>query len=591
MKNFLKKSFIIFLSALLFVGCQKDEDPIPEDPTPENPTPENPTPGEEPADSITISAFINSIGYSRVAYQEAETELKVKWNDSGESFVVVRQHEYKIFTQKPGSTSEFEADVLPGETGDLKAYYPAAAYSEAGWNIDFSSQSSNLDDKLCLMTATGDTQNSFTFSHMTSIIKPTFKINDAKVSKSSISKIVLKQISNVRNMSEIGDITVTIPTGVNNDDIYIYIPQSNISSTEIYATGAIINVDVYVNENGEEKLYLGNITVPADKPIVSGKVYPIDITISAPVPAPETCQLPDGTTFNTLIKENISGISSIKFVPVSTISNLSGAVKIGESEAYLYKNGLTLEIHTAAKKFQFNSDCTGMFSGLADVTSIDFNNCINTSQVTIMQTMFGTSGFTTLDLSCFDTSNVTIMQGMFISNANLTSVDVSSFNTSKVTNMLNMFNKCTSLTSLNLSNFDTKSVTTMLNMFSGSSNLVSINVSSFDTSNVTDMKNMFGNLSKLQSLDLSNFKTANVTLMTTMFANCNVLETLDIRNFTFADGVNTNNMFNNLGKSLVDKKTKVIVKEKLSIPFVGDAKAVYVDINGNEFTDSEVEPS
>lgn len=56
-----------------------------------------------------------------------------------------------------------------------------------------------------------------------------------------------------------------------------------------------------------------------------------------------------------------------------------------------------------------NKDSSYLFAGYYYVTSIEFNDCFDTSNVTDMSYMFmGCEKFVSLDVSCFDTSNVKI---------------------------------------------------------------------------------------------------------------------------------------------------------------------------------------
>ena len=519
MKNIFRNSLIMSLSALLFAGCQQDE---------------NLTSATEDKELVTIYANIDGNNASRVIYEDTEGLLKVDWKDSGESFVVVRDNQYKIFTQKSGSKFEFESDGLPGENGDFIAYYPATAYSQTGFDIDFSNQTGQLDEQFSFMSATSGDEKSFTFSHLTAIIKPTFNINDNAVSNSSITKIILKGIVNVKDMMDEGDITVTIPEEDNIDNIYIYLPPKELNSTEIYGAGDIIDMEVYIKENDEEKKYTGKITVPADRSIECGKVYPLGITLSDPVSEPETitCQLPDGDTFKNYIREGLrTDVYNIKFIAGST-ADFTTFPKIGDSDAYRNSNSTThtLEIHTRAKKFKFNSDCSYMFSDLNYLTGfIDFNDCVDTSEVTNMSYMFSWSKIKELDLTCFETSNVKNMANMFFRSSKLETLIVSNFNTQNVETMQSMFNQC----------------------------LI------------------------LKELDLKSFDTSQVTTMKSMFYNCNKLESLDIRNFTLRTGVTTTDMFNGVGSLLTDKSTKIIVMQKPNIVIPATAKAMYVDTNGN----------
>ena len=75
---------------------------------------------------------------------------------------------------------------------------------------------------------------------------------------------------------------------------------------------------------------------------------------------------------------------------------------------------------------------------------------------------------------------------------NLTSInDLQYLDTSKVTLMNSMFHNCSSLTNLNLSGFNTSNVTIMSAMFYGCSSLTSLDLSNFNTSNVKIMSGLF----------------------------------------------------------------------------------------------------
>lgn len=158
---------------------------------------------------------------------------------------------------------------------------------------------------------------------------------------------------------------------------------------------------------------------------------------------------------------------------------------------------------------------------------------LNTSEVTNMSNMFGSSRLKSLDLSHFDTSNVVSMSGMFWNCSSLTDLDLSSFDTSKVEDMYSMFRGCSSLKSLNFSNFDMSKVRGMSYMFGGCSSLTNLELRIVDTNNAKTriMSSMFDNCSSLTSLDLSHFNTSSVTNMNSMFRRCSSLTTLDLSHF------------------------------------------------------------
>ena len=171
-----------------------------------------------------------------------------------------------------------------------------------------------------------------------------------------------------------------------------------------------------------------------------------------------------------------------------------------------------------------NPDAAWLFQDFVNMTTINFGNCFDTSDVTRMRGMFnGCSSRTDLDLSGFDTSSVTDMRMMFQNCANLTSLDVSSFDTSNVIDMGAMFANCERLTGLDLSGFDTSHVTNMAAMFCICEDLTSLDLTGFDTSNVADMSNMFRSCTSLTNLNLSSFDASAVTKMDSMFYGCDNL--------------------------------------------------------------------
>ena len=175
-----------------------------------------------------------------------------------------------------------------------------------------------------------------------------------------------------------------------------------------------------------------------------------------------------------------------------------------------------------------NSNASCLLQDFANLKTIDFGNCFDTSNVTDMHSMFaGCSSLTSLDLSGFDTSNVTYMSYMFQMCDNLSNVDLSSFSTSNVTNMRSTFESCGSLIRLDLTSFDTSKVTDMAFMFTSCNSLTSLDLSNFDTSNVTNMLWMFGLCYDLTSLNLSNFDTSAVTEMDDILTGCDVLTDLN----------------------------------------------------------------
>ena len=173
---------------------------------------------------------------------------------------------------------------------------------------------------------------------------------------------------------------------------------------------------------------------------------------------------------------------------------------------------------TATNMVSFTGDCTELFQGFTNCTSMDLNN-VNTSNATSMRNLFtGCVSLTTLDLSNWDTGNVTDMYCMFLQCIRLDSLNLSNFNTAKVTNMALMFDNCKKHKSLN--------------------------VSGWDTGNVTEMYNLFCSCSSLKTLDLSGWSAGKVNTMTSMFAACDSLTTIYAdRDWNIGGNANSNGMF------------------------------------------------
>ncbi|MBR5638706.1 MAG: BspA family leucine-rich repeat surface protein [Muribaculaceae bacterium] len=173
---------------------------------------------------------------------------------------------------------------------------------------------------------------------------------------------------------------------------------------------------------------------------------------------------------------------------------------------------------TATDEVSFTGDCTQLFYGFENCTSMDLNS-VNTSEVTSMRNMFtGCVSLTSLDLSNWDTGNVTDMYCMFL--------------------------QCNHLDSLNLSNFNTANVTNMALMFDGCKKLKSLNVSGWDTGNVTEMYNLFCSCSSLKTLDLSGWSAGNATQLMSMFALCDSLTTIYAdRDWNIWSNANSSGMF------------------------------------------------
>lgn len=177
---------------------------------------------------------------------------------------------------------------------------------------------------------------------------------------------------------------------------------------------------------------------------------------------------------------------------------------------------------------QANPYMSTLFACYDHLESIDFNSCLDTSEVIDMTAVFyQCSALESLDLSGLDTFENTSLFYAFCGCSSLTSLDLSDFDTTMCEDMAGMFMDCECLVSLDVSGFDTWLVTDMSRMFMGCSQLEELDLSNFDISEVSDVSYMFYGCSSLKVLDIRNFDTQKPMDDTTdMFYGCDKLKTL-----------------------------------------------------------------
>ena len=500
------------------------------------------TPSEQPA--------------SRLAFDDQGTEgLKLSWSE-GDAFTAVVGNDKVTFTYD-ANTKKFSGTLPDGATltDGVNAYYPA--YTDE-YVKDFSTQTGALNSATTYMEGAYDaTAQAFRFTHSTAILKVAFS--------------GLPQNAEIESISIVGaggDITISNPNAtINKDAVYINLPALAKDSKLVF----------YVETTAG--LYTATKTVAAEEGIKVGVYYNTTVALQ------EACLLPTGSAFYDAIRAVDGYENATSIVFEANVADETPATR-SDSNYTIALAGKVLTISTPLSEFVFNKDCSRMFYNLTKIQSIDFGNCVNTSNVTKMDGMFSyCKNLTLLDLNNFNTANVTIMGNMFNNCSALESLNLSSFNTEKVINMFfmfkdcssleslnvssfntanvmfmnHMFNNCSSLTSLDLSSFNTSNVTDMYYMFNTCSALESLNLSSFNTEKVTNMFYMFQDCSSLTSLDLSSFNTSNVTKMYNMFDGCSKLTSLDLSNFDFSQVTDFTNMFDDLGNSAENKPIPVYV--------------------------------
>ncbi len=189
-------------------------------------------------------------------------------------------------------------------------------------------------------------------------------------------------------------------------------------------------------------------------------------------------------------------------------------------------------------------DCTGMFCGYENASSIVFGDVLDTSEVRSAASLFmGCRELKALDLSGFDTSAAADGSFMFFGCTQLQDLDVTSFDTSHMTDMQAMFFGCGSLRKLDVSGFDTSSARDLNNMFAGCSSLEELDVRGFDTSAAANLEAMFFNCAGLPELDLGGFDTSAAVSMNKMFYSCRKLTEIDLGTFNFSAAADLREMF------------------------------------------------
>ena len=442
-------------SLLAFVGCQNEELV--------NETTNN---GGE---KVILTANIQGAADSRVVLtpdtENGDPIVRVAWNESGETFEVYGSSGVSsTFTQIAG-TNQFEGTLPESATGKYEAYY--GDLNSLDEQQDGKLGQSTANDTPVLMSAMFDSSSpSITFEHVTAILKPTFMVDDTDIDN-SITKIVMSNVAkptpgdsgNAFNLETI-TITPTSSATVLDDEIYIHL----FVFSQLYVEDHKFTFTV--TASGKE--YTGSLTIPTGMSIVAGKLYTATIALTEV----NACYLPIGKDFknavNTFLTSNAS-LTQIKFISDPTWT--PQGIQIEESGAYMVANGTTLEIRTDAEVFMFNEKSSSMFLGSNNIgsriTSIDFNDCINTSNVTTLAYMFqNCSKLTSLNLSGFNTANVTSLKSMFDNCAALQNITFgNSFSTNKVTTLAYMFQNCYNLTSLDLTGFSFNDNPTTQNMF------------------------------------------------------------------------------------------------------------------------------
>ena len=499
------------------------------------------TPSEQPA--------------SRLAFDDQGTDgLKLSWSE-GDAFTAVVGNSKVTFTYD-ANTKKFSGTLPDGAilTDGVKAYYPA--YTDE-YVKDFSTQTGALNSATTYMEGAYDaTAQAFRFNHSTAILKVAFS--------------GLPQNAEIESISIVGaggDITISNPNAtINKDAVYINLPALAKDSKLVF----------YVETTAG--LYTATKTVTAEEGIKTGVYYNTTVELQ------EACLLPTGGAFYDAIRAVDGYENATSIVFEANVADEAPATRSG-SNYTIALEGNVLTISTPLSEFVFNADCSGMFSYLTNIQSIDFGNCVNTANVTDMDYMFyGCSLLTSLDLSNFDFSQVTDFTNMFddlgtsatnqpipvyvtmagynvLSNESTTGIDNSSaqlvapcelptgstFNAA-VNSFLQSNSSLTKIKFIansNNTNKDNRIGTSGAYMVAGSDNeTLEIHTAAAEFVFNADCSHMFDGLSTITAISFNDcVNTANVTNMAAMFYECSALTSLDLSSFNTSNVEAMNNIF------------------------------------------------
>jgi len=168
-----------------------------------------------------------------------------------------------------------------------------------------------------------------------------------------------------------------------------------------------------------------------------------------------------------------------------------------------------------------------MFTGYKNLEAVNFNGCVDFSDVTTMRAMFEQCySLRYIDLRGLDTSKVRDMNAVFMGCISLDTVDLTGMDTSSAEDMSNMFKECMNLRTVDVSGFDTSRVTEMNEIFCHCESLESLDLSAWNTGMLSSISCAFLDCISLTELDISNWKTERLSDMSCAFTGCEKLEKL-----------------------------------------------------------------
>ena len=494
MKKLLVTTWMAALTAL--VGCQQNDELLT--------NPEAPTTGGK---QITVSAHIQNGGGSRVALTETQDEnqnptVKVEWRKDANNPETFTLYQMDVpatasdetsndggaaggdagsgdggasvavpftFTQVNG-TNQFTGEVDENYNGTYEAVYGEG---------NLALQNGTLNQEECVyMVAEGitDLTQPITFEHQTAILKATFKVGDAALNLSSISDIVMRNVTPFPGEKS-STITITPAAQASGNDVYIFLPASS-----DYEAGHSFTFGVTTTDNN---YYEATLTIPANMSVVKGILYTADMALTTAIPYVTFSALEEqafilGTNVESLyskleysvgngewttIPDNVYD-SPISFGGVHGDLRLRGKSSIGTADGSSYESNFSIisfnnvnvpvactgDIRTLVDSVDYAKANTGnakfckLFSGCTQLTSAPALPAINLADGCYSYMFYGCESLTSAPALPATTLADGCYSYMFYGCESLTTAPVLPATTLAEFCYQNMFQYCSSLT-------------------------------------------------------------------------------------------------------------------------------------------------
>ena len=523
MKKLLVTTWMAALTAL--VGCQQNDELLT--------NPEAPTTGSK---QITVSAHIQNGGGSRVALTETQDQsqnptVKVEWRtdvNNPETFTLYQMEVPATasdetsndggaaggdagsgdggasvavpitFTQVNG-TNQFTGEVDENYNGTYEAVYGEG-------NLALQNGTLNQEDCVYMVAENiNDLTQPITFEHQTAILKATFKVGDAALNLSSISNIVMRNVTPFPGEKS-STITIIPAAQASGNDVYIFLPASS-----DYSAGHSFTFGVTTTDNN---YYEATLTIPAEMRVVKGKLYTADMALTTAIPYVTFSALDEQTmtisrcTLSVSFQYYLNGNDSWTDVQKGT------SISFGGSKGDLRLrakgvNGIGTSDGSYVHNIRFGNNtpvfCTGDIRTLVDWENYAtvntenarfcdlFNGCTQLTSAPKLpattladycyQNMFrGCTQLTTAPVLPATTLTQSCYAGMFYGCTSLAVAPELRATNLKTDCYYNMFYGCTSLTTAPVLPATTLAYYCYQNMFSGCTNLNNITMLATDIS-------------------------------------------------------------------------------------------------------------